>query len=159
MTLIVLGKKIKDKILGWLLKPIVNRVYLLAMKNYYCHGNNKKLHLGKNVSALNAIFNVSSGHIYIGDYTIFGHNCMIITGRHEFLNGKRKKLVTGGPEAPTSGYDIVIGKGCWIASGAIISGGVTIGDNVIIGAGSVVTKDVPSGVFAAGIPARIIRNS
>lgn len=84
---------------------------------------------------------------------------MVLTGRHDFIDGQRKKLVTGGPEAPSNGYDIIIGKGCWIASGAIITGNVTIGDNVIIAAGSVVTKDVPSGKFAAGVPAKVIKSS
>ena len=57
---------------------------------------------------------------------------------------------------PSSGYDIRIGRGTWIASGAIITGGVTVGDNVIVAAGAVVTKDVPDFSIAAGIPARVI---
>lgn len=126
---------------------------------YYCKGDQKKLHIGKNVSTVNTLFNTSSGHIYIGDNTIFGHNVMILAGVHEFLDGKRKSLVTGGLETPLEGYDIKIGTGCWIASGVIITGNVNIGNNVIIGAGSVVSKDIPSDVFAAGVPAKVLKKN
>ena len=139
-----------------LLKNFVNYYKKIEMRQFYCHGKLKRLHLGKNISTMNTIFNVSSGEIYIGDDTIFGHNCMVLTGRHDFIKGKRKKIVTGGRETPAEGYNIHIGRGCWIASGVIIIGGVTIGDNVIIGAGAVITHDIPSGVFAAGVPAKVI---
>ena len=127
--------------------------------NHYCHGCSNKLIIGNGVSTINTLFNTASGKIVIGNNTIFGHNVMVLTGRHDFTNGRRKKLVTGEPEAPSSGFDISIGEGCWVASGVIIVGGVTIGNNVIIAAGSVVTKDIPSGKFVAGIPAKIIKNT
>ena len=50
-----------------------------------------------------------------------------------------------------------IGRNCWIGAGAIIVPGVTIGDNTVIGAGSVVTKDIPSNVVAVGNPCRVLR--
>jgi acetyltransferase-like isoleucine patch superfamily enzyme len=59
---------------------------------------------------------------------------------------------------PTEGRDIVIGAGCFFGAGAIVIGPVAIGDDVIVGAGAVITSDIPSGVFAAGIPARVIRH-
>lgn len=135
----------------------IQKIKSIEMNIHYCHGNRKRLHLGKNVSTVNTVFNVSSGHIYIGDNTIFGHNCMVLTGIHEFEGGMRKKLYSGAKDTPQNGLDISIGNGCWIASGAIISGGVTIGDNAIIGAGSVVVRNIPSGVFAAGTPAKPIK--
>ena len=52
---------------------------------------------------------------------------------------------------------IVIKDGCWLASGVTVCGGVTIGRHCVIGAGSVVTRDIPDGVFAAGNPCRVIR--
>ena len=140
-----------------LLRPLSQLLKRIDMNTSYCHGDSDRLHLGKRVSTVNTIFNVASGDIYVGDDTIFGHNCMVLTGRHEFLGGRRRRLVTGEPDTPTTGSDIRIGSGCWIASGAIITGGVTIGDNTIIGAGAVVAMDVPSGVFAAGVPAKVIK--
>ena len=141
----------------FLIDYLLDRIVRYFYRNYYCHGDPNRLHIGKSVSAMNTIFNVSSGHIYIGDNTIFGHNVMILTGRHRFSQGKREKLITNKPDAPSFGYDIKIGKGCWIASGVIIIGRVNIGDNVIIGAGSIVTKNIPSGVFVAGVPAKKIK--
>lgn len=140
-----------------LLRRFARAYQPIAMRTDYCHGDRARLHVGRNVSTVNTIFNVASGHIYVGDATIFGHNCMVLTGRHEFVHGRRKKLSVGGPDTPTEGHDIRIGSGCWIASGAIICGGVSIGDNVVIGAGAVVTRDVPAGVLAAGVPAKVVR--
>lgn len=124
-----------------------------AVRHHYCHGDPGRLEIGARVSTVNTLFNVASGRIIVGDDTIFGHNCMVLTGRHDFVKGRRKSLATGDPDTPASGSDIYIGKGCWIASGAIIVGPVKIGDNTIVAAGAVVTRDLPEGVFAAGVPA------
>lgn len=151
-----LGGVFRNGIKG-VLRPVVGVLKRIDMVTPYCHGDSARLHLGRRVSLVNTIFNVASGDIYVGDDTVFGHNCMVLTGRHEFLGGRRRKLATGEPDTPTTGSDIHIGSGCWVASGAIITGGVTIGDNTIIGAGAVVAANIPGGVFAAGVPARVIR--
>ena len=85
---------------------------------------------------------------------------MVLTGRHNFVNGFRASLLgySYEDETPSFGQDISIGEGCWIASGAIILGGVCIGKNSIICAGAVVTRSFPNSVMLAGVPARIIRN-
>ena len=151
---------------GLLKTDLINQVFF-QLKNkilyqwhftYLCKGDISRLHVGEDVSLVNTLFNTSSGDIFIGDKTIFGHNVMVLTGIHEFKYGKRKSIVTNEKETPLKGYDIRIGKGCWIASGSIIIGKVNIGDNAIIAAGSVVTKDVPSGVMAGGVPAKIIKS-
>jgi acetyltransferase-like isoleucine patch superfamily enzyme len=121
---------------------------------YVVEGDPTRLALGARCRLANTLINTSSGDVAIGDDTIFGYNCMLLTGRHEFENGTRKSM-TGSAEVPVTGHDIRIGRGCWIASGAIITGGVTIGDSVIVAAGSVVTKNVPDGSFVAGVPAAI----
>jgi len=128
-------------------------------------GGSGKVVLGKKVATSNTLFNVSSGSIYIGDYTIFGQNVMLLTGRHQFIDGKRAGLEVikntaswggGEVEVPSKGFDIIIGSGTWIASGAIINGGVKIGNNVIVAAGAVVTKDLPDFSIAGGVPAIVI---
>lgn len=118
-----------------------------------------RLKIGQGCSTMNTVFNTQSGNIMIGDDTIFGHNCMVITGQHRFYKGKRAKLHPDCKikEVPSEGNDITIGSGCYICSGVIISKGVTIGDHALVGAGAVVTKDIPSNCFAAGNPARVIR--
>ena len=105
----------------------------------------QRLHFGKNIYANFNLTLVDDTHIYVGDYTMFGPNVTVATAGHPIL-----------PELRSQGYQynapVHIGKNCWIGTGAIIVPGITIGDNVVIGAGSVVTKDIPSNVVAVGVP-------
>lgn len=148
----------KDRILKKILQPLIVFFKTYAANVPLIYGDKNRVKIGKRVSLVSTLFNTASGCIIIGDDTIFGHNCMVLTGIHQFSNGKRKKL-SGGIDTPEAGYDIIIGKGCWIASGAIIIGRVTIGDNVIVAAGAVVTKDIPSNKIVGGIPAKIIKDN
>jgi acetyltransferase-like isoleucine patch superfamily enzyme len=99
----------------------------------------KKLHMHPSVSPVNTLFNVMSGDIYIDEGTYFGHNCMVLTGKHI----TKDKILEG--------QDIHIGKRCWVCSGSIILANVTIGDDCTIAAGSIVTKDVPPGTTVKGV--------
>ena len=128
----------------------------LNMEYSYVHGEKSRIHLGKNCSTMNTIFNVISGEVTIGDNTIFGHNCMVLTGTHNFYNGRLASL-NDPPEVetPTQGRNIFIGQGCFIGSGAIIIGPISIGSNVIIASGSVVYKDIPDSCMVGGNPAEI----
>jgi len=87
--------------------------------------------------------------VRIGDYSLFGPAVQIYTPMHPFNAEQRRREEFGKP--------IDIGADVWVGGGAIILGGVTIGSRAVIGAGSVVTRDVPAGVFAAGNPCRVIR--
>lgn len=89
--------------------------------------------------------------VTIGSRTLFGPNVQIYTATHP-INYKER---ASGLE---SAKPITIGEDVWIGGSAVICPGVTIGDRTIIGAGSVVTKDIPSDVFAAGNPCRVIRH-
>jgi maltose O-acetyltransferase len=88
--------------------------------------------------------------VTIGSDTMFGPAVQIYTATHPMAAAERRR----GLEA---GRPIVIGADVWVGGGAIILPGVTIGARSVIGAGSVVTADVPEGVFAAGNPCRVIR--
>ena len=90
--------------------------------------------------------------VEIGDFSFFGHDCKILTGMHDyFKKGKeRQDAILSKP--------VVIGRGVWIASFSVILPGVKIGDNAVIGAGSIVTRDVPKNELWAGNPARKIKN-
>lgn len=160
------SKKSISKLIIFTIRHIfIRRFVLLGFKNvdyYYVHGeeSGNKVIIGKNVSLMDAVLNISCGNIEIGDNTLLTHEVHILTGFHRFYKGKLAKLSndTEAPrEVPTSGYDIKIGTGCFIGSRATILKGVTIGDNVIIAANSVVTNDIPNNVFIAGIPAKIIK--
>lgn len=110
----------------------------------------KHVHFGKNVYANFNLTLVDDTHIYVGDYTMFAPNVLLATAAHPILPTLRQK-----------GYQynlpIRIGKNCWLGAGVIVLPGVTIGDNTVVGAGSVVTKDLPPNVVAVGNPARILR--
>ena len=122
----------------------------------YVHGPVSRVHIGQRCSIMNTTFNVISGHVHIGDDTIFSHGCYVLTGQHRFFEGRRASLHPDPSyrEVPTEGRDIRIGQGCFIGANASILGGVSIGDHVIVGAGAVVTKDVDSGSFVVGVPAQ-----
>lgn len=158
-----LGRSLKMKLRKTLI-PVIRFLKYYAYQTPYVEGDGGTLHLGKGVRLANALVNVESGSVFIGDNTIFGYNVMVLTGRHSFVNGQRASLAmsrgsaaTGaGKEVPRKGFDIHIGSGCWIASGAIISGGVTIGNNVIVAANAVVSKDIPDFAVAAGVPAKVV---
>ena len=87
--------------------------------------------------------------VKIGDFTLFGPAVQIYTGTHPMNAELRRKQEFGKP--------VEIGSDVWVGGGAIICPGVKIGSKTVIGAGSVVTKDIPEGVFAAGNPCRVIR--
>jgi acetyltransferase-like isoleucine patch superfamily enzyme len=138
------------------IRPFQGLIQRVVYLHPYCTGRWDRVHLGRGVSTMNTFFNVASGDIYVGDDTIFGYGCMLLTGRHEFEDGHR---VLDRKDVPGEGHDIRVGSGCWIASGVIVTGGVTIGDDVIVAAGAVVTADVPSGVMVGGVPARPLQGA
>lgn len=108
------------------------------------------VHFGRGVYANFGLTLVDDTHIYVGDHVLFGPNVVLATASHPVL-----------PELRERGFQfnlpIHIGNNCWLGSGAIVLPGVSIGDNSVIGAGSVVTADVPPNVIAVGNPCRVLR--
>ena len=108
------------------------------------------VHFGKNVYANFNLTVVDDTHIYVGDGTMFGPNVTLATAGHPI-----------DPELRAATYQynmaIHIGKNCWLGAGVIVLPGITIGNNVVIGAGSVVTKDLPDNVIAVGNPCHVLR--
>ncbi|WP_113924628.1 acyltransferase [Cognataquiflexum aquatile] len=91
--------------------------------------------------------------ITIHDEVLIGSGVHFYTSNHSFKN-KDISIIEQGHDASK---EVVLEKGCWIGANAIILPGVTIGQNSVIGAGSIVTKSIPAGVVAAGNPARVIK--
>jgi galactoside O-acetyltransferase len=110
----------------------------------------KFVHFGKHVYANFNLTLVDDTYIYVGDNTMFGPNVTVATAGHPIQ-----------PELRAQGYQynapVFIGNNCWIGAGATILPGVRIGENTVVGAGSVVASDLPSGVVAAGNPCKVIR--
>lgn len=108
------------------------------------------VHFGKRVYANFNLTLVDDSHIYVGDYTMIGPNVTITTAGHPILPELREKNYQ-------YNMPVHIGKNCWLGAGVVILPGVTIGDNTVIGAGSIVTKDIPANVVAVGNPCKVLR--
>ena len=110
----------------------------------------KNIEVGKNFYANYNCTILDVCKVVIGDNVMLAPNVSIYTAGHPVH-----------PESRNSGYEygipITIGNHVWIGGNAVINPGVKIGDNVVIGSGSVVTKDIPDHVIAAGNPCRVIR--
>ncbi len=117
---------------------------------FHSNWGGKNVHLGKNVYFNFNATMVDDTHIYIGDCTMLGPNVVIATAGHPILPELREKALQ-------YNLPVHIGRNCWLGAGVIVLPGVTIGDNTVIGAGSVVTKDIPANVVAVGNPCKVLR--
>lgn len=117
---------------------------------FYTNWGGHHVHFGSYVYANFNLTLVDDTHIYVGDHTMFGPNVTVATAGHPILPELREKGLQY--NAP-----VHIGSNCWLRAGVIVLPGVTIGDNTVIGAGSVVTKDIPDNVVAVGNPCRVLR--
>ena len=135
---------------GELVNELVNAAdgKAIIMPGFFCdYGVN--IHLGARAFAnANCVF-LDCAEIRIGDNFQAGPGVQLLTPEHPLDAVARRGEETARP--------IVIGDDVWIGGGAIVLAGVTIGDRSVIGAGSVVTKDVPSDVVVVGNPAKIVR--
>jgi maltose O-acetyltransferase len=122
----------------------------MAATPFYCdYGTNMKVGEKAFFNFNRVVLDVAQ--VTIGDRTLFGPNVQIYTATHP-MNFRER----------ASGLEfakpITIGKDVWIGGSVVICPGVSIGDRTVIGAGSVVTKDIPSDIFAAGNPCKVIRD-
>lgn len=110
----------------------------------------RHVHFGKNVYANFNLTLVDDTHIYVGDHTMIGPNVTIASAGHPILPELREKDYQ-------FNMPVHIGRNCWIGAGVIIVPGINIEDNTVIGAGSIVTKDIPANSVAVDNPCRVIR--
>ena len=108
------------------------------------------VHFGDYVYANFNLTLVDDTHIYVGDHTMIGPNVTLATAGHPIWPELREK-------AYQFNCDIHIGRNCWLGAGVIVLPGITIGDHTVVGAGSVVTRDLPANVVAVGNPCRVLR--
>ena len=138
----------REKMLKEMLAEIGENCYIEPP--FHSNWGGKNVHLGKNVYFNFNATMVDDTHIYIGDYTMLGPNVVIATAGHPILPELREKALQ-------FNMPVHIGRNCWLGAGVIVLPGVTIGDNTVIGAGSVVTKDIPANVVAVGNPCKVLR--
>ena len=109
----------------------------------------RNLRFGRNVFVNHSCTAMDLGGIDIGDDVMIGPNVQLISSGHPLDPATRRSQITMAP--------IRIGRGVWLAAGATVLQGVTVGDDAVVGAGAVVTKDVPPRTLVAGVPAKVIR--
>ena len=107
-------------------------------------------HFGRNVYANFNLTLVDDTDIFVGDSVLFGPNVVVATAGHPIDPELRRKVAQ-------FNVPVRIGSNVWIGAGAILLPGVTVGENSVIGAGSVVTHDIPPNVVAVGNPCRVLR--
>ncbi len=127
----ILGRKVQ----AWIEPPF-----------YFCYGRHIEIGAGTYIN-FNCNF-VDDGKIQIGEKVLFGPAVTVATVGHPIHPDYREYMYTA---------SVIIGNCCWIGAGAILCPGVTVGENSVIGAGSVVVRDIPANVVAAGNPCRVIR--
>ena len=142
------GLKQRDAILKEICGTYGENLYIISP--VYANCGLRHVHFGKDVVVNFDCKFVDDGDIFIGDNTLIGPGCTFATADHPISPRLRKHVLQ-------RNKPIHIGKNVWFGSGAIVLPGVTIGDNSIIGAGSVVTKDIPANVIAVGNPAKVLR--
>lgn len=108
----------------------------------------RNIRLGKRVFINSGCRFQDQGGISIGDDCLIGHNVVIATLQHDVAPSRRSDLIPS---------PVIIGRNVWLGANVTVLPGVSIGDDSVIGAGSVVTADVPAGVIALGSPARVVR--
>lgn len=138
-------------ILNWLVQRIcgVNREY-----SWPIHFSSRvvgNVTIGENVwisfAASGGCYIQGGIGIEIGDDTLFAPGVKIISANHSLNDIKKQE----------PGPPIIIGKRCWIAANAVILPGVELGDEVVVGAGAVVTRSFPDGAIVAGVPAKLLK--
>lgn len=117
------------------------------------YGDTARLHIDPTAIVNNALFNLSSGEITIGEYAFFGHNVSVLTGTHDFTKFGAERQVA----VPKSGRDVVIEEGAWLSSHVVVVAPCRIGAHSVVGVGSLVLGDVEPYTVVAGSPARALR--
>ncbi|MCI5822580.1 MAG: sugar O-acetyltransferase [Pararoseburia sp.] len=117
---------------------------------FHANWGGSNVHFGDWVYANFNLTIVDDGHVYVGDKVMFGPNVTIATANHPIEPGLRDRMLQ-------YNKDVHIENNVWIGANTVIVPGVTIGENAVIGAGSVVTKDIPANVVAVGNPCRVLR--
>ena len=142
-------QKEKQTLLKQLFAEIGESCYIEAP--FHANWGGKHVHLGSHVYVNYNLTLVDDTHIYIGDHVMIAPNVVIATGTHPIHPELR-------PKEAQCNLPVPIQDNEWLGAGCLVMPGVTIGENSVIGAGSVVTKDIPANVVAVGNPCRVLRD-
>lgn len=148
--------EMRRKILGKLLGKAGANIYMLPTL-HFDYGCNT--YIGDEFSANFNLTILDCAPVFIGDHVLMGPNVTLATPVHPLLPEERmfRRGADGRRKLLEYAKEIHIGDHAWLASNVTVNGGVTIEEGAVIGSGSVVTRDIPPMVFAAGNPCRVIR--
>jgi acetyltransferase-like isoleucine patch superfamily enzyme len=135
-----------NRVFSELINQPVDTTFFLIPPFYTDFGHN--IRIGKNVFVNHACTFMDRGGITLEDGVLIGPKVSLITTNHSPEPGQRRNTVS---------RPILIRQGAWLGANATVMPGVTIGENAIVGAGAVVTKDVAANTIVAGVPARIVK--
>lgn len=138
----------RDKMLKKMFAEIGEDCYIEPP--FHANWGGKNVHFGNGVYANFNLTMVDDCDIFVGNNVLFGPNVTVSAGTHPIHPELRSKQAQ-------YNISIHIGNNVWIGANSVILPGVNIGDNSVIGAGSIVTKDIPSNVVAVGNPCRVLR--
>lgn len=135
----------------WLDRRIDERVDRIVHHQPFVWGDVSRLSIAPTAVLNDALLNVSSGRIVIEDWAMLAHRVTLLTGAHDYHRFNQARQ-----ETPLEGRDIVVGEGAWLASNVTVIGPCRIGRHAVVGAGSVVSEDIPDYAVAWGNPARVM---
>lgn len=152
----LLGQLLPESAWGCRIRGDFQRPFLMSCGRNFQLGLSAKLEHPRGISLGDDVYIGHgcwiSGHrggVRMDDEVMLGPMVNMVSGTHAFANGSAR-FAAGTPGA------ITIGRGTWIASGVTVTAGVTVGQSCLLAAGAVVTRDVPDGAIAGGIPAKVI---
>lgn len=134
------------RIVGRIIDKKIDPTTEIRLPFYTDYGRN--IHFGKNVFINLGVTFTDLGGIYIDDNVLIGPNSTIVSVNHRIESEQRRNLDL---------KSVHIHKNAWLGANVTVTPGIVIGENAIVGAGAVVTKDVPANTIVAGVPAKIIR--
>ena len=136
----------QHKVLSEILGSVGEKVWIAKR---FCFDYGKNIFIGNNFTA-NFNLTILDINVHIGDNVMIGPNTTISTVGHPLSPKKRRQHLGQASE-------IRIGNDVWLGANVTVLPGVTIGNNVVVGAGAVVTKDIPDNSLAVGVPARVVK--
>jgi len=124
------------------------KVFIIEQPFMCDYGYN--IEIGENFGSNHNLLILDSAKVVFGENVMVGPNCSFITTKHPASSAKRKKGIQWAEP-------IIVQNNVWICSNVTVLAGVTIGENSIVGAGSIVTKDIPPNSFAVGVPCEVVK--
>ena len=134
------------------LEPFIRSIVRSVVASHSVFGDANRVRIASTAVVNDTFFNVLSGEVRVDEFAFFGQGVQVVAGTHDYRQfGRERQLAV-----PDAGSDVHVCEGAWVGSGAILLGPCVIGRHAVVGAGAVVTKDVPPYAVVVGSPAQVI---